>query len=296
MPTIAAGNGGENDWASGNARIQSPADCVNGMTIGSCDKMSRPWQRSSHSSIGPGRSPGIIKRTRWPLAVLTHIRSSSWTQQGDERFRCSGPVLHRRPLSGPGLASDRTSAPCSLHLQYGPCLCIVARTTDFPAWKSAGDGFLWRSTIWLPPTNRHAHIVYQGELTPAQWLRGSDPGAGYTDAWYGTGQRRPSASPLKPIHKTLSTTRELGWKFDSARTTVQGRRLNNLTRTPSHFSKPASFTRLRMNYGPTHTSGRPFFMRRCECGSSLNNPSFDIHYHARAAGPERGRRATSPMR
>ena len=45
LMAIAAGNGGEFDHASGNARIQSPADCVNGMAIGSADRNGPGWKR-----------------------------------------------------------------------------------------------------------------------------------------------------------------------------------------------------------------------------------------------------------
>ena len=49
------------DWDLGNARIQAPADGVNVLGVGACDSMGEAWQRASYSSIGPGRSPGIVK-------------------------------------------------------------------------------------------------------------------------------------------------------------------------------------------------------------------------------------------
>ena len=61
LPAIAVGNSGELDWDSGNARIQTPSDCVNALSIGSCDRIGSGWKRAKYSSIGPGRSPGIMK-------------------------------------------------------------------------------------------------------------------------------------------------------------------------------------------------------------------------------------------
>lgn len=57
----AAGNTGEDDWDLGNARIQAPADGVNVLSVGACDCNEDGWQRAAYSSLGPGRSPGIVK-------------------------------------------------------------------------------------------------------------------------------------------------------------------------------------------------------------------------------------------
>lgn len=61
--TVAAGNNGEMDVESGNARIQVPSDSVNALTIGASTLPSDDpdWQRAPYSAIGPGRSPGRIK-------------------------------------------------------------------------------------------------------------------------------------------------------------------------------------------------------------------------------------------
>jgi len=58
---IAVGNDGEGDSALGFDRVQVPSDCINAMAIGACDSPEDNWQRAPYSSIGPGRSPGIVK-------------------------------------------------------------------------------------------------------------------------------------------------------------------------------------------------------------------------------------------
>lgn len=60
--TIAAGNTGESYAEYALNRVLVPSDCVNGMAIGACDKRSHAdWQRAPYSSVGPGRSPGLVK-------------------------------------------------------------------------------------------------------------------------------------------------------------------------------------------------------------------------------------------
>ncbi len=59
--TVAAGNNGEHDRESGNARVQIPADCVNAMAVGAASEMTEQWVRAPYSAIGPGRRPGFIK-------------------------------------------------------------------------------------------------------------------------------------------------------------------------------------------------------------------------------------------
>ena len=59
--TVAVGNNGAEDQDSGNARIQVPADSVNALSVGSCDRQDTGWSRAPYSAIGPGRDPGIVK-------------------------------------------------------------------------------------------------------------------------------------------------------------------------------------------------------------------------------------------
>ncbi len=61
LATLAAGNKGHLDRASGNARIQPPSDCVNGLCVGAADSQGDAWQRANYSCVGPGRLPGYIK-------------------------------------------------------------------------------------------------------------------------------------------------------------------------------------------------------------------------------------------
>jgi hypothetical protein len=57
----ACGNTGQDDWDSGNARIQPSSDGVNAVGIGAATTLGPKWERAPYSSIGPGRNPGFVK-------------------------------------------------------------------------------------------------------------------------------------------------------------------------------------------------------------------------------------------
>ena len=61
VATVAVGNDGEADAEEKLNRVQVPGDTVNGLAIGASDCEGKVWKRASYSSVGPGRSPGIIE-------------------------------------------------------------------------------------------------------------------------------------------------------------------------------------------------------------------------------------------
>lgn len=62
---VAAGNGGDQDQATGLHRVQVPADMVNGVSVGACNAENplSPWRRAEYSSMGPGRHGNRIQPT-----------------------------------------------------------------------------------------------------------------------------------------------------------------------------------------------------------------------------------------
>ncbi|MBN3723565.1 S8 family peptidase [Burkholderia sp. Ac-20379] len=59
LMSVAVGNDGE--ISGPMSRIQAPADAVNALSVGSASSSEFFWSRAPYSSIGPGRSPGIVK-------------------------------------------------------------------------------------------------------------------------------------------------------------------------------------------------------------------------------------------
>ncbi|CAM3304958.1 MULTISPECIES: S8 family peptidase [Yersinia] len=62
---IAAGNTGgilkDSPQDYDLARIQPPADMLNGLSIGAANSNANIWERANYSSVGPGRRPGYVK-------------------------------------------------------------------------------------------------------------------------------------------------------------------------------------------------------------------------------------------
>ena len=61
LAAVAVGNFGDRPWP--HSRIQVPSDSVNALAIGASDSQNHlsGWSRAPYSSIGPGRSPGLVK-------------------------------------------------------------------------------------------------------------------------------------------------------------------------------------------------------------------------------------------
>lgn len=174
--TVAAGNDGELDWHSGNARIQVPADSVNALGVGAA---SRPdsASRAPYSSIGPGRSPGTVKPD-----VLAFGGSSST------------PFLVADPnRSGFALATQGTSyaAPAALRTALG-VRAILGKVLNPLTLKGllihcTDDGGTGnrRETGWgvIPTDVNHiilcpegtARVIYQGVIDPAKYIRARLP-------------------------------------------------------------------------------------------------------------------------
>jgi hypothetical protein len=84
--SVAVGNNGDLDDASGNNRIEPPGDAVNALCVGAADSEGLFWGRASYSAVGPGRSPGIVKPD-----VLAFGGTS------DDDFRSSPREPHQSP-------------------------------------------------------------------------------------------------------------------------------------------------------------------------------------------------------
>jgi Subtilase family len=170
--TIAVGNSGALDWTSGNARIQTPADCVNALSIGGCDRTGATWKRAPYSSIGPGRSPGIMKPDG--LAFGGSSREPYWVVNAENPGAAT-------PITGTSFAAPtvlRTGIGVKAH--FGKPLtplaikALLLHCADDGGHDNAevGWGRIPENLREIVLTDQHAaHIVYQGELRPASWLR-----------------------------------------------------------------------------------------------------------------------------
>jgi hypothetical protein len=285
LATIAVGNSGQMDWASGNARIQTPADCVNALSVGGCDRSGKVWKRAPYSSIGPGRSPGIVKPDG--LAFGGSSGEPYWVLNAENPDAAM-------PIRGTSFAAPtalRTATGLKAH--FGSLLTTLAikalliHNADQGGHDKAevGWGRLPEDVNDIVLTNQHAaHIVYQGELRPASWVRMQIP----VPSALMQGNVEIAATfcfatatdPQDPLNYTRSGLE------------VRFRPHDGRRRDPSQVHPDTSWffqnndvlgeeTELRAD---AHKWETTLHKRRTMRASGLRNPVFDVHYQARAGG------------
>lgn len=82
LAAVAVGNDGDSAWPKN--RIQVPSDSVNALAVGAADTSSTDWRRAPYSSVGPGRSPGLVK---------PDLVSFGGSQEESFKFIFPGPVI-----------------------------------------------------------------------------------------------------------------------------------------------------------------------------------------------------------
>ncbi len=172
LTTVAVGNDGGKDHESANARVQVPSDCVNALAVGAATSQGDNWTRASYSCIGPGRSPGVVKPE-----VLNFGGSE------EEPFFVLEPSLSNAiPDRGTSYAAPATlRMGMGIRAHFGNSLSALSIKTllvhsSVPDKKlhvhEVGWGRVPQSleAVVVCPEGE-ARIVYQGELTPGQYLR-----------------------------------------------------------------------------------------------------------------------------
>lgn len=285
LPAIAVGNSGEEDWPSGNARIQTPADCVNGLSIGGCDRTGSNWKRASYSSIGPGRSPGVVKPDG--LAFGGSSREPYWVLNAEQ----PGAAM---PITGTSFAAPtalRTAIGLKAH--FGKLLTPLAiKALLLHGCEDGGHdkaevgwGRIPAEVEEIALTDQHAaHIVYQGELRPASWVRmqipiPSDQLAGMVEIT-ATFCFATSTDPQDPLNYTRSGLEVRFRPHDRKRKDPEQVHAN-----PTWFfqSKDMSHEEAELR-ADAHKWETTLHKRRSIRGSRLRNPVFDVHYNARIGG------------
>lgn len=172
LTTVAVGNDGEKDHEFGNARVQVPSDSVNSLAVGAASSQGKTWTRSPYSCIGPGRRHGLIK----PEVV-------AFGGSAEEPFFVLDPSLSiATPDAGTSFA-----APYALRMgmgiraHFGTSLSALAIKALLVHCSEQGKNLGLHEVGWgrvpreldalVVCKDGEARIVYQGELTPGQYLR-----------------------------------------------------------------------------------------------------------------------------
>jgi hypothetical protein len=285
LPTIAVGNTGEEDWPSGNARIQTPSDCVNALSVGGCDRVGSGWKRASYSSIGPGRSPGIVKPDG--LAFGGSSKEPYWVLNAEK----PGSAM---PITGTSFAAPtalRTAL--GLRAHFGSALtplaikALLLHTCDDGGHDRAevGWGRIPAEVDAIALTDEHsAHIVYQGELRPAGWVRMQIP----IPADQLTGMVEIAATfcfatltdPQDPLNYTRSGLEVRFRPHDKKRKTPNQQHADS----DSFFQAKDIFVEEVDLRADAHRWETTLHKARNMRATGLRNPVFDVHYSARIGG------------
>lgn len=285
LATIAVGNDGEGDATLGYNRIQVPSDCVNAMAVGACDRPDGGWKRAPYSSVGPGRSPGLIKpdlvdfggSMQRPFLVVSDQDGGLLDATGGTSF--AAPSLLRL---GAGIKAH-IGRNISL-LGTRTLLVHTAELIDHDM-KEVGWGRVARSLDDIVMCDDDTiRVIYQGKISPAKYLRAAIPLPDGTLKGYveitGTLCYKSLTDPHHPGNYTRAglevTFRPHDGKFRDA---------NQLhANTTSFFSKPGGTGEEEELRRDAWKWENCLHAQRRFLGKSLSNPCFDIHYNARLEG------------
>lgn len=282
--TIAAGNGGEADQKSGNARVQIPADSVNALTVGACDAPFF-WMRARYSSFGPGRSPGKVKPDGLvfggtPKAPFYGVSKSPGLLNGAWGTSFASPAGLRIGLG--------MRATIGNILQPMAIKALMIHTADRGEhdWTEVGWGrFESELDNLLTCKDHEARILYQGEMEPGRYLRMPIP----LPAQGLQGKVQISAtfcfaSQTDPQDPLAYTRAGLDIVFRPHR----GKRSKDNPDSPQPATQPFFSTeklyKTEQELRDSHKwETTRHAVKRYE-KADLLEPCFDVHYNARAAG------------
>ena len=171
LATIAVGNDGDGSAEDGLNRIQVPADCVNAIAVGACDSPEAPWQRCTYSSVGPGRSPGLIKPDfldfggclQRPFIVVS---DGTGGLEATEGTSFSAPSVLRLATGIKAHFGDALSV-----LAIRALLVHTTEGCDFSC-QDAGRGRVARSVQDIVLCDDDTvRVVYQGTIAPTRYIR-----------------------------------------------------------------------------------------------------------------------------
>lgn len=283
LMTVAVGNNGDLDRESGNARIQVPSDCVNSIAVGASGDTKAGWQRAFYSAIGPGRSPGVVKPDLLAFggsgANYFHVLSPGTKPELVPEVGTSfaAPYLLRHAVGIRAILGDGLSP-----LAIKALLIHNAETDGHDkfevGWGKVPEDLM--QTITSP--EGVARIVYEGELKPGKYLRAPLPlpDEGLTGK-IRLGATFCFASPTDPQDAAAYTRAGLEIVFRPNVGKTKEGQTNADSRGFFDMKKYDTEAERRSDHGKWETV---LHSEKNMLGRGLNNPHFDIHYHAREGG------------
>lgn len=284
LASVAVGNNGEADRASGNHRIQPPSDCVNAMGVGASDSRGEKWKRASYSCMGPGRCPGYIKPDL--LAFGGSRKEPFWVLDSQKPG-------HASAITGTSFAAPtalRVGALTRAH--FGDVLTPLA-TKALLVHSARQDGLPREEVGWgrIPENvmnlmtcgDGEVRVLYQDVLSPTRWMRAPIP---VPDGLAGMVQITATIcyateiDPQDPINYTRSGL-EVSFRPKAGK---MSRKDQVHADTKPFFSMKlfgSPEQELRAEAHKWETTMHSFASLRA---TSIKDPVFDIHYVAREEG------------
>jgi hypothetical protein len=283
LATFAVGNTG--DQGPGHERIQVPSDCVNALAVGACDRQGAGWSRAHYSSIGPGRSPGLMK---------PDVVSFGGSMPRPFLVLGPGPGVTLQPTGGTSLAAPsvlRLGAGVRAHFGDGVSMLAIrallvhsCEASDLPKHE-VGRG---RVGGELEPlvicADDEMRLVYQGQIAPGKYIRATIPVPG--GGLVGMVQIRATlcfTTNVDPHHPGNYT--QAGLEAIYRPNALKRSRDDQIHADTKSFFGPArkGLTEEELRRDAWKWENTHHGEVRCR-GSNLHDPVFDIHYNAREEG------------
>jgi hypothetical protein len=290
LATIAVGNDGEGDPAIKANRVQVPSDCVNALAIGACDVPDDEWQRAPYSSVGPGRSPGIIKpdlvefggSVPRPFLTLDAEDGTQIIPTGGTSF--SAPSTLRM---GTGVRAHFGQSINTLAIKT--LLIHCSEPSELPKTE-VGWGRVARVLDDIVLCKEGVmRVVFQGKISASKFIRTPIPVP--TGAIAGMVTIKATlcyATPVDPHHPENYTRSGLSVTFRPDK----DKKMEDEERGVSAHALTKTFFATQQKEYQTEEELRRDAWKWENClhakkrmrGSSLNDPAFDIHFNARSEG------------
>lgn len=289
LATVAAGNSGQRDKASGLSRVQVPSDAVNVLAVGASDSEEDTWKRASYSSIGPGRSPGLVKPD--VMAFGGSGKKPFWVVDSDSPGQTA--ATQGTSFSAPSVLR----AGVALRAVLGPAVTPVSIKGLLIHHSNAGAHHVHEVGWGHIPNDLEnilvcnegtTHVLYQGTLNPKKYLRAPVPlpktplaGKVTLKATFCFACETDPSDPFSYTRAGLDITfRPNDSVFNFDKVTKQ---FSKEPKTRAFFSRKAFATEIELRHGaqwwePVLKAEHTFY------GDKLLNPFFDIHYNPREGG------------
>lgn len=286
--TVAVGNTGHLDAASGLNRVQVPSDAVNVLAVGACDTTNLGWNRAEYSCIGPGRRPGVVKPDGLAFGGSDNEMFSVLSASSKPFITTTSGTSFASPStlrSGAGIKSyigDDISQRAIHALMIHKAKC-----NGLPRIDVGWGRFETDVNQLVTCDDNEAIVIYQGELPIGEHLRAQIP---MPDNLILTGKVdisatlviKPETDPEHPGAYTKAGLEVFFRPHSEKFTKYKDGRTSKHPKTTSFFSQKNMYGKAEYDFRSDGSKWEPCLKNTQKFNAqSLKEPCFDIYYHHR---------------